>query len=101
MKAPGPDQASRRQLLGRGLALVAGAGATAAAMRSASAMGGGSVQLAQAAKLAQNIVQYQETPKNGAMCSGCVNFIAPNACKIVAGTINPNGWCVAYAPKTG
>jgi hypothetical protein len=33
------------------------------------------------------------------MCSGCVNFVAPNACKVVKGVINPNGWCVAYAPK--
>jgi hypothetical protein len=28
-----------------------------------------------------------------------VNFVAPNACKVVSGTILPNGWCVAYAPK--
>jgi hypothetical protein len=55
--------------------------------------------LAQDEKLAQSVVQYQETPKDGAKCSTCVNFVAPNSCKIVAGTINPEGWCVAYAPK--
>ncbi len=54
-----------------------------------------------AEKLAQNVVQYQETPKDGAKCSACVNYIDPGACKIVAGKINPNGWCVAFAPKDG
>ncbi len=50
-------------------------------------------------KIAQAQVQYQETPKDGNKCSTCVNFEPPAACKIVAGTINPNGWCIAYAPK--
>ena len=52
-------------------------------------------------KLAQNIVQYQQQPKDGAECDKCVNWVAPNQCKIVAGEINPKGWCVAYAPKSG
>ena len=51
-------------------------------------------------KIAQAQVQYQTTPKDGNKCSTCVNFEdPPNACKIVAGTIDPNGWCIAYAPK--
>ena len=33
------------------------------------------------------------------MCSTCVNFEPPSACKIVQGTIDPNGWCLVYAPK--
>jgi hypothetical protein len=104
MKTNGNNQASRRSVLRAGLSMVAAAGAAGAAMAGGTALargGAGELQLAQAAKLAQNVVQYQETPKDGAMCSLCVNFIAPNACKIVAGTINPNGWCVAYAPKSG
>jgi len=52
-------------------------------------------------KLEQKIVQYQVQPKNGQMCSTCVNWQPPNACKLVAGTIVPNGWCVAFAPKSG
>jgi hypothetical protein len=52
-------------------------------------------------KLAHDLVQYQEMPKDGAMCSKCAQFVAPNACNIVASPINPNGWCVAYAPKEG
>lgn len=44
-------------------------------------------------------VMYQTTPLNGQQCSTCVNFVAPNACKVVSGTILPTGYCVAYAPK--
>ncbi len=54
----------------------------------------------QAQKLAQKVVQYQEMPKDGHECDGCVNFIAPNQCKLVEGPINPKGWCIAFAPKT-
>ncbi len=35
-------------------------------------------------KIAQNLVQYQTTPKDGAKCSTCVNYVEPNACKITA-----------------
>ncbi len=56
---------------------------------------------AQDQKLAQNLVQYQDQPKDGNECDKCVNWVAPNQCKIVAGNISPKGWCVAYAPKEG
>ena len=56
---------------------------------------------AQDQKIAQNLVQYQPTPKDGNRCDHCVNWVAPNACKIVLGTIAPAGWCVAFAPKEG
>jgi hypothetical protein len=54
-----------------------------------------------AQKLAQQIVQYQQTPKDGHECDACVNFIPPDQCKLVEGPISPKGWCVAFAPKTG
>jgi hypothetical protein len=76
-------------MLRRGVGLLAVATGASIAARRARAQ----------EKLAQNLVQYQETPKDGAECDTCVNFVAPNACKIVDGTINPKGWCVAYAPK--
>lgn len=78
---------TRRQVLHTGLA-VAG-GVTALGVRYAKAQ----------EKIAQNQVQYQDTPKDGNECDKCVNWAPPNACKIVAGNINPKGWCVAYAPK--
>jgi hypothetical protein len=52
-------------------------------------------------KIAQELVQYQNTPKDGQKCNMCAQWVDPNACKIVAGVINPNGYCVAYAPKEG
>ncbi len=91
--------ASRRGVLRAGLAVVAAGGAATAAV--AAEMNSPAQRIAQTDKLAQNIVQYQTSPKDGAMCSTCVNFEPPNACKIVDGNIVPNGWCVAYAPKNG
>lgn len=80
--------ASRRGILRTGLGVLAlGAAATAAR------------QAASQEKLAQNIVQYQATPKDGNRCDKCTNWVAPNACKIVSGVIAPAGWCVAFAPQ--
>lgn len=82
-------QTNRRTVLRTGLGMIAGASAVAAATRQASAQ----------EKLAQELVQYQATPKDGLICSACVNWVAPNGCTIVTGNISPNGWCVAYAPN--
>ncbi len=80
--------ASRRGVLRTGLAILAGGViATASSAQDADS------------KVEQSVVQYQNSPKDGQKCSGCANFVAPNACKVVSGTISPEGWCVAYAPK--
>ena len=50
-------------------------------------------------KAAQKMVQYQEKPKGAQECDNCLQFIAPDSCKLVAGKINPKGWCQLYAPK--
>ena len=83
------DQDSRRRFLRTSLTIVAG---TVLASAARAQEGGDS-------KVEQSVVQYQTMPKDGAKCSGCVNFVAPNACKVVQGNISPEGWCVAYAPK--
>ncbi len=82
---------TRRVILRSGLAALGGVAAATAA---------GSGPAAAQTKIAQKIVQYQETPKGDQKCSICVNLEAPNACKIVEGTINPNGWCIAFGPKS-
>lgn len=51
------------------------------------------------AKATKQQVQYQETPKGKQECSNCLHFLAPDGCKLVAGKINPKGWCMLYAPK--
>lgn len=50
--------------------------------------------------------KYQGTPNNGHKCSQCTFYIAgssPKAngtCKIVDGSISPNGWCTAFSAKS-
>ena len=82
---------SRRDMLRTGVMIVAGAAGVASV----------STARAEDEKIAQELVQYQNEPKEGQKCSGCAQWVEPNACKIVAGKISPNGYCVAYAPKEG
>ena len=94
-------QAPRRAILQTGLGLLGvGLATRAMADTGVAKVNVAGRQVAQE-KLAHELVQYQEMPKDGNMCSKCAQFQAPNACAIVAGPINPNGWCVAYAPKEG
>ncbi len=79
---------NRRSLLRTGLTILAGGVLVSTAA------------YADDSKVDQSAVQYQTSPKDGAKCSICANFVAPNACKVVAGTISPDGWCVAFAPKS-
>jgi hypothetical protein len=53
------------------------------------------------AKLAPAAVKYQTTPKDGHQCDGCIQFVAPNACKLVEGDIAPTGWCSLWVKKPG
>jgi hypothetical protein len=49
------------------------------------------------AKGSKKQYQYQETPKNGEACKDC-NYFEPksNTCKVVEGSISPQGWCALY-----
>ena len=52
------------------------------------------------AKVSQASVQYQTQPKEGKKCADCMNFVAEsNTCKLVEGSISPNGWCVLWVKK--
>jgi hypothetical protein len=50
--------------------------------------------------------KYQSTPNNGKKCSKCTFYIpgssasANGTCKIVDGSISPNGWCTAFSAKS-
>ena len=79
-------QLSRRSLLG-GAIYASGA---------ATMLVAAGTQSAQAAKISQSVVKYQDSPKGEQMCSNCKLFTAPNACQTVDGTISPNGWCMIY-----
>ena len=57
------------------------------------------------AKGSQAQFKYQKTPNNGHKCSQCTFYVpgssatANGSCKIVDGSISPNGWCTAWAAK--
>ena len=80
---------SRRRLL-HGLA-VAGGGATLLASSFA--------RPANAAQVSQKIVAYQDTPHGAQQCDNCAQFVAPSSCKVVEGTVSPQGWCKVYVKK--
>ncbi|HEU5481169.1 MAG TPA: high-potential iron-sulfur protein [Candidatus Tumulicola sp.] len=58
------------------------------------------------AKGSQAQFKYQSKPNGSKKCSNCTFFIpgksatANGTCKIVDGTISPNGYCIAYSPKS-
>jgi hypothetical protein len=52
-----------------------------------------------ATKISQSAVHYQNAPNDGRDCDDCNHFMAPNACKLVAGAISPKGWCPLWARK--
>ena len=51
---------------------------------------------AKAAKMSQESVNYQGSPKGPQQCGNCKLFTAPSSCQSVDGTISPNGWCSIY-----
>jgi anaerobic selenocysteine-containing dehydrogenase len=83
---------SRRQ------ALTIAAGAAGASIAGATAVVGTSAT-AQAAKVSQKIVKYQDTPKGEQRCDNCELFEAPSSCKNVDGIIAAQGWCMVYRKK--
>jgi hypothetical protein len=54
---------------------------------------------AQAAKVSQKLVKYQDTPKGEQRCDNCDLFEAPSSCKNVDGTVAAQGWCIVYRKK--
>ena len=81
---------TRRIVLRAGLGIAAAGAAGMALTRSARAQ-----------KIAKDAVMYQDSPKDGHQCDQCVQWEPPNSCKIVEGTISPQGWCGVFAPKNG
>jgi anaerobic selenocysteine-containing dehydrogenase len=51
------------------------------------------------AKVPQKVVNYQSTPKGKQSCATCGLFVPQTQCKLVDGTVAPQGWCSLYQPK--
>ena len=81
---------SRRAILKRA-ALLAGTVVTASGLPGKSA-------LAQQ-KVSKEAMKYQDKPNGDKQCSNCLQFIPPGSCKVVEGTISPNGYCLAWVKK--
>ena len=81
---------SRRSVL-RAAALLAGATLTATLAPAGEA-------LAQQ-KASKEAMKYQDKPNGDQQCSNCLQFVAPNGCKVVEGSISPQGYCIAWVKK--
>jgi hypothetical protein len=79
---------SRRALL-RGTAGAAGA---------ATILGATANPAASAPKMSQKVVAYQDHPDGDKRCDKCGHFQPPNACKVVEGTVSPEGFCRFFVP---
>jgi len=55
-----------------------------------------------AAKVSKDAVGYRDSPEGERMCSNCVHFVPgepSGSCKVVAGDIDPEGWCTLWSAK--
>jgi High potential iron-sulfur protein len=85
-----PRGISRRIVLLRSAGCAAGAAALLVPLKWA------------AAKMSQQSVGYQDSPKADQQCSNCSLFqAATNTCTIVDGNVSPTGWCKYWAKKAG
>ena len=84
-----PRKLSRRLLL-KSTVVFAGVACAGALSSSAAAQ----------QKAPKAAMKYQDHPNGQQQCDGCQQFVAPDACKIVDGKINPKGWCVAWVKKS-
>jgi len=50
-------------------------------------------------KASKKSMQYQDKPKGDQECDKCMQFVAPDSCKVVDGKISPKGWCIAFTKK--
>lgn len=89
--------ASRRSFFKKGAAVTVGALTTGALLKT---------QQAKAAKASKSAMMYQDKPHGNQDCAHCVHYVpgsspkADGTCTIVAGSISPHGWCVAFAPTS-
>jgi hypothetical protein len=83
-----PTAPSRRLML-RATVVTLGAAAGTAAGKPVTAT----------VKISKAAVGYQDHPQGDKRCEKCLQFEAPNACKLVDGPINPQGFCRIFSPS--
>ena len=50
-------------------------------------------------KASKQAMKYQDKPNGEMRCDNCMQFQAPSSCKVVDGTISPQGYCIAWVKK--
>jgi hypothetical protein len=50
-------------------------------------------------KISKVAVNYQDHPDGDKRCDKCTQFLAPDTCKMVEGTISPQGSCRIFMPR--
>ena len=50
-------------------------------------------------KASKDAMKYQDKPNGDKQCSNCAQFTPPSGCKVVDGTISPQGYCIVWAKK--
>ena len=66
----------------------------------AAATGATAIRASAQQKISQANAKYQDHPNGNQQCDGCIQFAAPNVCKIVEGSIDPKGWCQFFGAKS-
>lgn len=84
---------SRRALLWNGAIVLTGGMAITGTVLLPNAQAGNS------GKVSQTQAGYQNSPKGGARCDKCIQFLAPSACKLVDGAVSPTGYCKFFIPR--
>lgn len=74
---------SRRRLLQCAAGTIGGAAAIAVRTEPASAV----------LKISKAAVAYQDHPEDDKRCGKCLQFQAPDSCRMVDGQISPQGFC--------
>jgi hypothetical protein len=50
-------------------------------------------------KISKIAVNHQDHPDGDERCDNCIQFQPPDACKVVEGSISPQGFCRIFVPK--
>jgi hypothetical protein len=78
----------RRLLLQRGVGAIGAAALIAARTEPVSAT----------VKISKAAVAYQDHPQDDKRCGKCLQFQAPDNCKLVDGPVSPQGFCRIFTP---
>jgi hypothetical protein len=82
---------ARRRFLARAAVSIAAIGSSLLGWRAAAQQSD--------VKVSQAEAKYQDHPKGPQRCEICLQFEPPGTCKIVAGHIEPKGWCQFFAAR--